>query len=1292
MQIRSWKELQASGEVWQSFRKETFRSLVLSLLSLIGSPLLAGSSSDIPYLVRDIANGLPRPDSSSIVRIDGVVQGRALFWTYPPNQTPGEPYVYWSTDGTPTGTQPISDLLGGDSGTSNVSSTLCHDSSRSLIWTKARDGDGELLWKTDGTGSGTVLVAELPAGTWGSSSYDQLRLRECSERTLNGKVVFFTLRWNYLQGPTYELWETDGTFEGSRRVVAMGQDFENGLGGILDFVNLGNSILFSLQTAPDGFRLWRTDGTQAGTEPFLSQLEGTPILLARGFVRLGDVAFFVGFNSGSEVPLAVTDGTEPGSKVFPGLFPVPGTEDRQLDAVALADRLLIPASFNGSLQLHSVVPSEDQSTPLTAIDEIYGLAPLTRALVGGRALFVATLPSSEPHYTRDVLVSSDGSSAGTSQLSSSCGAAEVCYIQLAGVLGGEAYFFRSTNTGTGLWKTDGTEAGSSMVVSSICAESCGPTPLGTSGDRFYFLVNDWPIPSSLWVSNGTASGTQELVGPGVLDLSRIEFDGHANLGGSRLLFPAGDAGGLEPWITDGTVAGTGRLADLGSWIDEAKPQRLSASGTKVLFGAEDSALGAEPWASAGSSESTVLVADFVPGIGSSDPTPFASAGDLWPVSAGDPSSGNPYSLIVTDGTPGSFEPTTTLASPSSLSVPFGSFSLISTGSTLLRFDDEPPFVTELMSIGGEFDLSFFLAAGESRVYFRNHQSDGLHDLWSTDGSVEGTVSFCEAPAYQSYIPSQWIGELGNGVVFKATAAATGTEPYYCTQGASAVLLLDIAGGSSGSDPSGFIAVGGFSLFAATDSDGDRELWRTDGTPGGTHRLMDISSSASSSPESFVGLGEAVLFSADDGIHGRELWISDGTAKNTRMLADLAPGPMSSRPRDFELVGGAFVFSAESLAAGRELWSTSGTTESTRMVADIRPGPLSSRPEELTNASGRVFFRAMDELGKELWAVCPSWVADAEVVSSNFVEGDGGGAQVAVTLLREPACGDAAFVLETVDAGAIAGVDYVAVQESVALHTVGTSVLIAVPMLDDDEPESGEGIGIVLRDSLGRVRATATLWIVDDDGGLDADGDGVAGVVEDDAPNAGDGNGDGAPDSLQPGVASCDLSTGGQVTLEITSGCARLVAVQFHEESSYSGIPGLVFPFGLTSYVIPDCQAARLRLLLHGMSEQDCGAGHLKKTLVADPNSAGDTDWIDAAGAQIEHVYIGGGAACASTFDVIDGALGDLSATAGRIEDPVGLGIGDVSEIPTLGRSGVILLVGLIAALGLAAIRGARIRT
>ncbi len=959
-----------------------FAGLVAAYPLAMNAPA-AAQPIDVPYLVRDIADSAPDPQADSILRIDVSVDGRAIFWARADSLSAEPRWALWSTDGTEAGTFPITDLVGSDSQNSLATVELCLDDHSWLFWAVRQSFEAAHVWSTDGTNAGMSMIASLSPNSRPADLYPG-RPDPCDARRVDGRVLLWTLQLQSLSGPIYELWSLDGTFAGTHRVAVLGED--PGFGGVPDIVRLGERIVFSLQTIPNGFELWRTDGTEAGTGVFLSQIAGTQALMARGFARVGDSAFFVGFNNSDPAPLAVTDGTAAGTRVFESHFPVVGTEATDFDFVALADRLVFPGNAGGSLQLWSVAPADLGPLAMTALVDAHRIWRLSAEPVGSRGLFAATIANGS-HETRDLLIASDGTAIGTVEIAVGCSANGRCSLRELGRLGEEVFLVVSNGVASSLWRTNGTVAGTQEVEPGVCPAACESLPMGASGSKLYFLARASAGERALWVTDGTGVGTLELLAPGAVDLSRANFEGTAPLPGSRLLFSAKDLEwGAEPWVTDGTPSGTHRLINLSSSIDQSTPSHFATSGERVLFSAQELSHGVEPWASDGTSAGTELVVDLVPGIGGNAVQPLHSADGVWPLLADPAGNGSPRSLFYTTGEPGHLG---SLDRPldRGISVSFGGSTLITTGIELLRFDGNPPMVTALAETGGGFGISDFLAAGAQEVYFRNHLAEDSLNLWATDGSSLGTRPYCPAPGYQSYEIGQWIGELGGGVVFKARSPAVGVEAYFCREGEAAILLADSANDSADGDPDGFVSVGEWSLFAATDSVGDRELWRTDGTAAGTSRLANLSLSGSSSPEEFAAVEGGVVFSAVDGVHGRELWFSNGTAAGTAMVADLAPGPMSSQPAGFERIGGAVVFAAETLAAGRELWVTAGTSELTGPLPEIRPGPMSSWPEELTATQHRVFLRATDERGSELWALCPSWVAGtSQACNELFLDG------------------------------------------------------------------------------------------------------------------------------------------------------------------------------------------------------------------------------------------------------------------------------------------------------------------
>lgn len=143
--------------------------------------------------------------------------------------------------------------------------------------------EGEELWVSDGTRSGTRLLKDIQRGS-GSSAPGALAV-------LNGRVFFAADRVGWGR----ELWATDGTTPGTHQfknlVPGPGSSSPEGLTAIQ------GTLFFSAETAERGRELWVSDGTVEGTVPLTELNPGSASSSPSGFVRSGWDVFFTGEDS-----------------------------------------------------------------------------------------------------------------------------------------------------------------------------------------------------------------------------------------------------------------------------------------------------------------------------------------------------------------------------------------------------------------------------------------------------------------------------------------------------------------------------------------------------------------------------------------------------------------------------------------------------------------------------------------------------------------------------------------------------------------------------------------------------------------------------------------------------------------------------------------------------------------------------------------------------------------------------------------------------------------------------------
>ncbi|MBI5852490.1 MAG: hypothetical protein HZB39_15870 [Planctomycetes bacterium] len=197
------------------------------------------------------------------------------------------------------------------------------------------------------------------------------------------------------------------------------------------------------------------------------------------------------------------------------------------------------------------------------------------------------------------------------------------------------------------------------------------------------------------------------------------------------------------------------------------------------------------------------------------------------------------------------------------------------------------------------------------------------------------------------------------------------------------LVADLLAGSGSSQPERLTVLGSTLLFTASDLNNGEELWRSDGTAAGTYLVADLTPGVASTSfwgvaTSFTVLGGAILFAASDGVTNVELWRSDGTLGGTTLVKDIMSGPNGSYPAEITVMNGVAYFAASADTSGSELWRTNGTSAGTTLVADIASGSASSSPRFLLPWNGRLWFTANGTGGNELWGTDGTGAGTARV--------------------------------------------------------------------------------------------------------------------------------------------------------------------------------------------------------------------------------------------------------------------------------------------------------------------------
>ena len=543
---------------------------------------------------------------------------------------------------------------------------------------------------------------------------------------------------------------------------------------------------------------------------------------------------------------------------------------------------------------------------------------------GGRVLFRAQ----DENFRRTELWVSDGTEAGTALLIDLDPNSSATPSHLTPLGDGRVVFSASgaDDDGTELWITDGTAAGTQKLKSINLNEDYpySSHPYGfkqVANGRLIFTADDGSNGRELWTTDGTPDGTHLLkeinVGPGG---SSISTHSYLDLSGGRVAFSAYDGTSTSYWVTDGTSGGTYRLGG-----SEFTTDQNELPGGRLLIKGEYNDGKTPFYVSDGTVDGTVEI-NTPPNVSGPPPSPFffelgADEG-LFPV---DPQNGG-------------------------VNLPQQQL-----GDGRLLFSVKTEEIREI--------------AGSDGTIYETRWSYG-DQLWVTDGSQGGTqlvqrFNMGNPWPDQSTLPPGYIvippaGDqeefephsaphdfflLPNGKVALVARTAEDQSDLYITDGSSGGTFL----------VSGNVTNVGISLpwsdstvvFVVEQGDAPG-IWRTDGTSNGTHLLVPNGSlSLYSTFDSAVEIDNGEWLIDTYTSQGNEVWLIDAEAETARKVLD---GQMT-----FEMQNYADVPLLTSMGDGKYLTSTrtgdvgiwepwildvnAGTFE---VLKDINPGTASGQ--------------------------------------------------------------------------------------------------------------------------------------------------------------------------------------------------------------------------------------------------------------------------------------------------------------------------------------------------------------
>lgn len=576
-------------------------------------------------------------------------------------------FELWKSDGTPTGTQLFKDITVGSN--SSNQALVGAVTNNYFIFEVNSSSIGTELWKSDGTVAGTVLLKDIyPGANHGVSDYTQFAvlndkiyfnattgtngnelwttdgttvgtqlIKDIYTGTTNSNIAALTATSNYLifsakdNTHTYNtVWKSNGTNAGTFELKDINLT-QNSITN-LSFVEFNNKVFFPAgYNTKNGIELWATDGNTANTLLFKDishRYDGMTDFYDSA--EIGGKLIFTGNNRNGKEPF-ITDGTINGSHIIKDISPGSGSpfftsSDFRSASYTKAGNYVFFRATSAGFGFEIWKTDGTEVNTLMVKDIKVG---------GGSSIseFPLFLEFNNIFYFKandgihgEELWRSDGTNAGTYMVKDiNLGSAssierlsnifynnpnilnENCYAVLNGFL----YFSAYDGIDNSIWRTDGTETGTTKVISipQSVMDDYNNIIINVTNNRFFFKnksTNASYGNNSLWSSDGTQAGTMLLYHTNIAGSSLFKKNIVHN---NNLYFTVFTTNGNTLMKSDGTASGTVVVKD--NFTTQETFNALTSCGGNVYFAVGSQGIGSseELWRTDGTTLGSIKLGD-----------------------------------------------------------------------------------------------------------------------------------------------------------------------------------------------------------------------------------------------------------------------------------------------------------------------------------------------------------------------------------------------------------------------------------------------------------------------------------------------------------------------------------------------------------------------------------------------------------------------------------------------------------------------------------------------------------